>query len=191
MKPRILGISSTPRTNGNSDILLDHLLEGVVSGGAEVEKVRIAKMWIVPCRACDACKRAKPVCVVDDDMGPLVEKVREADGFIFATPVYFFGASAQMKTFLDRLYVLMNDEDIEHLKGKKALVAVTYGDEDVRSSGAENVKKMFEDIFDYIGMELHGWVHASCGSAEEVLENQEVLDEAVLLGKDFGRTVIG
>jgi len=184
MKParRVLILAASPRDNGNSTILASRAAEGVKAAGGEADLVPIGKMKIAPCNACDAC-RAKPDagCVIKDDMQPLYQKVRDAQGVIFATPVYWFNVSAQMKLFIDRTYAVHNEGGYA-LTGKDIGVILTYEDEDVFASGGANALRSFQDICGYVRANLVGKVYGSANKAGEVKANKKLLQKAYDLG---------
>ena len=97
----VLGISTSPRLNGNSDLLLRRALAGAESAGAEVEYVRLTDLKIGPCIECNSCF-ATGVCVLEDDYPELLKKILGADRLIFATPVFFMSVCAQAKMLIDR-----------------------------------------------------------------------------------------
>jgi len=115
---KVLGLVCSPRKEGNTEILIGHALASAREAGAETEMLHTADLSIAPCDACDAC-RSTGVCVVEDDMQTVYEKLDETDGLIFGTPVYFMNVSAQAKTIIDRTYAcLMKGK----LRGKVAAV---------------------------------------------------------------------
>ena len=99
----ILIISSSPRKKGNSQILCEQFKKGAEAKGHQVKIVRIMEQNIGFCRACDGCMRNGGTCVLKDDMAEILKMFQKADVLVLATPVYFYGISAQMKTFIDRL----------------------------------------------------------------------------------------
>ena len=86
-------------------------------------------------------------------MQKLYSKLVAAEGVIYASPVYWFTVSAQMKLFMDRCYALVGPSGYA-LKGKKMAVALAYGDADPFRSGAVNALRTFQDAFTYVGAEL-------------------------------------
>ena len=100
----ILIISSSPRKKGNSQILCEQFKKGAEAKGHQVKIVRIMEQNIGFCRACDGCMRNGGTCVLKDDMAEILKMFQKADVLVLATPVYFYGISAQMKTFIDRTY---------------------------------------------------------------------------------------
>lgn len=110
---KVLIISSSPRKNGNSDILCDRFAEGAVDSGNKVEKIFLASKNIGYCKGCGVCDMAHK-CVQSDDMAEILEKMVEADVIVLATPVYFYTMCGQMKTFIDRTvprYTEISDKD--------------------------------------------------------------------------------
>ena len=102
---RILGIMGSPRLGGNTDLLLDAALSGARSQGAEVEKIVVDRMNISPCREHYGCLEDGN-CVIRDDMDALYPKLLEADAVIVASPMFFYGITAQLKALVDRCQAL-------------------------------------------------------------------------------------
>jgi multimeric flavodoxin WrbA len=105
MALKILGISSSPRRDGNTDLLVKEALRGAATTGAEVEYVSLCGLAISPCVECYACA-ATGLCRIDDDYQPIFEKLLAADRLIFASPVFFMAVSAQAKLLIDRCQCL-------------------------------------------------------------------------------------
>lgn len=102
---KVLGISGSPRRNGNTEFLLQHALDAtkvVNPAGIETELYSFFKKTFLPCTACNRCKKLG-YCVEDDDFAELRDKWIEADAVLMATPVYHMGISGQLKCYLDRL----------------------------------------------------------------------------------------
>ena len=98
----ILILSSSPRKNGNSDILCEQFIKGAEESGHNTEKIYISDMKINYCTGCGVCNTTGK-CVQNDEMEKLCEKILKADVIVFATPVYFYSMCGQMKVFIDRL----------------------------------------------------------------------------------------
>jgi multimeric flavodoxin WrbA len=104
---KILAINGSHRgRSGCTQLLLDKLSEGVVAAGAEVETVVLAEKNINSCLACGVCGKPATMghCVYDnkDDLKDIFAKMRAADILIYGSPVYIFGLTGRMKTFMDR-----------------------------------------------------------------------------------------
>ena len=185
MKPmkRVLILTASPRKNGNSTILALKAAEGVKAEGGEAEVVSIGNLKIAPCNACDSCRTTPEAgCVIKDDMQPLYQKIKDSKGIIFATPIYWFNVSAQMKSLLDRTYATYN-KGIYAFTGKDVGVILTYEDEDVFVSGGINALRSFQDIFAYVKANLVGAVYGTANKAGEVQNNEKLLQKAYDLGK--------
>src|SRR5512137_665031 len=96
----ILGISGSPRRMATEHIL-EEALKMLKERGLETAQFTVRGKQISPCRHCDYCLKNKE-CIVEDDMHPLYQLIREADGLVIATPVYNGGLSAQTKIVIDR-----------------------------------------------------------------------------------------
>jgi len=97
----VLGIAGSPRRGGNTDLLLNQLMDGALSQGAEAKQVILSELSISPCRHCDGCLKTGK-CVIDDDMQWLHMNLRQADRIALASPVFFMGVTAQTKAMIDR-----------------------------------------------------------------------------------------
>ena len=95
-------ISSSPRKNGNSDILCQQFMRGAKETGNIVNYVRLAEKNINYCKACGSCEISGE-CFQNDDMKELIDLCLKADVIVLATPVYFYSMSGQLKVFIDRL----------------------------------------------------------------------------------------
>jgi multimeric flavodoxin WrbA len=107
MGKKIVIISTSLRADSNSDILAEAFAEGAREAGHDVEKISLSGRQIAFCRGCLACQKTKH-CVIRDDADEITRKMEQADVLAFATPIYYYEMSGQMKTMLDRsnpLYV--------------------------------------------------------------------------------------
>ncbi|MDP2921038.1 MAG: flavodoxin family protein [Candidatus Omnitrophota bacterium] len=98
---KVFGISASPRINGNTDLLLDKVLQGASSKGADTEKIVLNKLKFVPCQECEEMDDSGG-CLVNDDMQAVYKKLKEADAIVLASPVFFGSLSAQSKMMIDR-----------------------------------------------------------------------------------------
>jgi multimeric flavodoxin WrbA len=98
---RVLGILGSPRSDGNSEMLLDAALDRAKEKGAEVEKIRLCELNFEACRECHGCDKTGE-CIVEDDMQKIYPKLIDADRIFLATPIFFMGVSAQTKAMIDR-----------------------------------------------------------------------------------------
>ena len=104
MRQKVVIISSSPRRNGNSEILCNQFLKGAKEAGCEVEKINLNDYTIQPCLACEYCRRHQNICCQKDDANEIIQKMIDADIWVLSSPVYFYSISAQMKLLIDRFF---------------------------------------------------------------------------------------
>ena len=100
----IVVLSGSPRKGANTDIMVEAFAETAREGGNTVEVVRVASKKIAGCLGCQYCFAHEGVCVQKDDMANVIESLKDTDMVVFASPIYWFDVSAQLKCFIDRLY---------------------------------------------------------------------------------------
>lgn len=99
---KVIVISTSLRAGSNSDMLADKFIEGAQAAGNEVEKITLSGKSIGFCKGCLACQKLGK-CVIDDDANAIMQKVLEADVVCWATPIYYYEMSGQMKVLIDRM----------------------------------------------------------------------------------------
>ncbi len=110
---KILVISSSPRSGGNSDVLCDQFIKGASENGHSVKKVFLQKEKLNYCLACYKCRETER-CIHKDSMNDIIDMMVEADVIVLASPVYFYTIDGQMKVFIDRClpkYLQMNNKE--------------------------------------------------------------------------------
>jgi len=98
---KVAAFNGSPRKGGNTESLLWEALRPIEYAGHEVAKFNLNELSIKPCQDCGGCQETG-VCVWKDDMTLIASAIRESDRLILASPVFFFGVSAQAKTMIDR-----------------------------------------------------------------------------------------
>ena len=118
---RVVAFNGSPRVHGNTEILLNTVLEVLEQHNISTELIHLGKRAIHPCAACYKCKENKNGrCIFDDDgVNDYVSLIHEADGILLGTPTYFADLSAQMKAFIDRVGTVTraNDFMLRHKVG--------------------------------------------------------------------------
>jgi len=190
MAVKVLGISSSPRPAGNSDLLLKRALEGAENANAQTQYIRLADYKIAPCIECDHCYKTGE-CQIEDDFQLLLKKTLDTDRLIFATPIFFMNVCAQAKSFIDRCQCLWARKTIlkKTIKGMNKqhqpamLIAV----------GGSKSKKMFESVqltmksfFDVLEMQYRaGLLINKIDRLGEVKKHPDALKEAFRLGREL------
>ena len=99
---KVLIVSTSPRLNSNSEALASSFAAGAKAAGHEVEQISLRGKTVNFCRGCFVCQE-KLRCVIRDDADEICRKALQADVLVFATPIYYYEMSGQLKTLLDRL----------------------------------------------------------------------------------------
>ncbi|MFZ5759224.1 MAG: flavodoxin family protein [Thermodesulfobacteriota bacterium] len=113
----VLVFNGSPRKKGNTEVLLAAVGRGVEAGGGTMEIIRLADFAIAPCISCGGCDKTG-ICVVKDDMGVLYEKIDQARRIVLASPIYFYGVTAQAKAFVDRTQALWSRKYLLKQRGE-------------------------------------------------------------------------
>jgi multimeric flavodoxin WrbA len=100
----VLGVFGSPRRGGNTDRLLEEFLSGAAEGGARCTRVIAAEADIKPCTGCQHCEIERR-CVIEDGMQRVYALIEDADVVVLASPIYFYGLTAQAKALVDRCQV--------------------------------------------------------------------------------------
>jgi len=170
---KILAIHGSPRTiRSTTRQITNFVLEGAAEAGAETELIDLCDLKITPCTACEGCS-FNGICVYEDDMPALVERMKEADGILFASPVYIDNVSGQMKIFFDRLADAIH---YQVLAGKFGCsVASTH------TSGGEEVVAYQNHVLNYLAVLSVGGISIATGGYAGAIDSREA--DARALGK--------
>jgi multimeric flavodoxin WrbA len=174
---RVIGISGSPRENGNTDIIVKEALEGARLAGATVEFIGLSGKCIEGCRACPSCGEGGK-CIIDDDMQAIYPKLTASDAVIIGSPIYFGMITAQTKAFIDRTYFLTKTgRKLENKVG----AAITVGGR----AGHEFSAAYLMDFMTLQGMVLPGKAFVQSYSRElgAVAREEKALKEARGLGE--------
>jgi multimeric flavodoxin WrbA len=129
---KVAAFNGSPRIGGNTETLLWEALRPVEYAGHEVAKFNLNDMDIKPCQDCGGCEETG-VCVFRDDMDMVADTIRKSDRIILASPIFFFGLSAQSKTMIDRCQTFWCEKYLlkrpipEGPEGRKGLLILVGG----------------------------------------------------------------
>lgn len=113
----VLVLEGSPRRGGNSEVLMDAVARGIVRGGGNLERIRVADLKVAPCVGCGGCDKTGH-CVVKDEMTGLYEKIVAARRLLLVSPVYFYSLTAQLKAVVDRGQALWSRKHLQVKKGE-------------------------------------------------------------------------
>lgn len=190
MSKKILVISGSPVKNGNTATLINWVAAGARAKGAQVEIIRAAflKYKTNGCLSCRRCqKTAVYECVINDDAKQVLVKMNEAEVIVMATPLYFYGPSAQLKLVMDRMFSLFkwdnkNDTMTTRLTGKTfVLVASAY-----ENIGLKDLERPFAITADYAGMKFKSLLVPNAGESGEVNKIPGIRAKAIAFGQKLG-----
>jgi multimeric flavodoxin WrbA len=185
---KVLGIMGSPRRRSNTEILLDKALEGAAGAGAEVEKLLVSRLKISPCVEDYGCLEAGN-CSIKDDMQAVYEKLLQADHVILASPIFFYGITAQAKALVDRCqalwvrrYILKTGTDDKRARrGAFISVGATRGEK--LFDGAVLTAKYF---FDAIGVKHdRDLLIKGVDDRGQIGEHPTALQDAFRLGREL------
>jgi multimeric flavodoxin WrbA len=185
---KVLGIYGSPRKGGNTDLLLDQILEGARAVGAEVESIYARKLKISGCIECGSCDDTGE-CAVHDDMDTVYPLLQEADVIFLASPNFFYNVTAQVKLLIDRSQAMWSKKLLEKTPeqrrkydgGKGYLICVGATKGKNLFVGVELTAKYF---FDALDMSYQGGLLLDRIEAKgEIKKHPDVLEEGFNLGK--------
>ncbi len=181
---KVLGISGSPRIGGNTDILLDKVLQGARSKGADIEKILLNELRFVPCQECE--KMADDGgCLVNDSMQSVYKKIKEADAIIFASPVFFGSLSAQSKMMIDRFQCAWRAKYIfKKAVGYKKIPGVFISVEgSKRIDFFENAKSVVKNFFATVNVQYKKELFCSgIDKKKDILKHAGCLKKAFNIG---------
>ena len=175
---KILVITGSPRKNGNSNTLADNFIKGAQEAGHNVVRFDSAFKDVHPCVACNKCGM-NGQCVFKDDFEFVKANIVDADAVVFATPMYYFGISAQIKAVIDRFYAINGQIHVP----KKAVLLMTYADTSTKE--AQPIINHYEALLNYLGWSDAGKVIASGVWTAGDVNNTQYPKQAYELGKNI------
>lgn len=174
----VLVISTSLRSNSNSEALADEFIRGAQDGGNQVEKVALRGKSISFCRGCFACLK-NGRCAINDDANAIVEKMLNADALVFASPIYYYEMCGQMKTLLDRANPLYSLD--YKFRDVYFLSAAAENEDGVDSRAVSGLEGWIEC---FPKSHLAGKVFAGGVTDPGEIQNHPALQEAYEMGKN-------
>ena len=175
----IIVLQGSPNREGSTRIMVDAFADGASMAGHRVEIVDVARLNIRPCTGCVKCGYEGP-CVQRDAMGELREKILASDMIVFATPLYYFGMSAQLKTIVDRFCSF--NSSLSSKRMKSALLAVAWDSDDWTF---EALTTHYRTLVRYLDFSNQGMVLGyGCGTPSLTM-NSSYVEQARELGRSL------
>lgn len=177
MSKKVLVLSSSPRKGGNSESMASVFAQGAQMAGHQVETVFLREKQYGFCRGCMACQKLGR-CVMNDDAVEIAAKIHDAEVLVFATPVYYYSVSGQLKTILDRANPLYGGD---YAFTDVYLLCAAAEDEPDTPEGAIKAVQGWVDCFERCS--LKGTVFAGGVSDVGDVLGHPALERAYRLGK--------
>jgi len=190
---KVLALNGSPRRQGNTATLLAAVRQGIEAADGVVEVVRVCDLVISPCIACGGCDETGE-CVLQDDMSLLYPKIMAADRLLLASPIYFYGLTAQAKAVVDRSQALWCRKRLLQARGE-------WRDDPARQGmllavGATRGPRVFEGAiltakygFDAMGFAYGGeFLVRGMDAPNDLRQHPEILAEAAEAGRKFMET---
>ncbi len=172
-------LTGSPRRNGNSAILADEFARGAVDAGHQVTRFDSAFQQVHPCRACDRCRNGQNPCIFQDDYAAVMPNLIAADVIVFASPVYYFSLSAQIKTCIDRFYAVNN----KIAGNKRAFLLLTFADGNIKTA-APSVAN-YKALLDYRAWSDAGQILAKGVWAAGDIQRTDYPKQAYQMGRNL------
>lgn len=174
----IIVISTSLRHGSNSDMLANKFIEGATEAGHRVKKISLTGKSIQFCRGCMACQKLGK-CVIKDDANDIMTRVLEADVIVWATPIYYYEMSGQMKTLIDRMNALYS---LDYKFREVYMLSTAADDAPETPRRAEAGLTGWIDCFE----KAHLAGTLFCGGVEDArdIEGNAKLQEAYEMGKN-------
>ncbi|MCF7936042.1 MAG: flavodoxin family protein [Synergistales bacterium] len=174
----------SPRKDGNSESLTEALLRGMAVEGA-IDRFHLADMNIGPCTDCRKCWGQGRPCIFEDDLDEIYASLEKADTVVFATPLYWYSWSAQLKPVLDRFVPFVDDRAAWNVKGKRAILVSAAGDGD--PSCFDGLVASFRKSINLLGMKNGGEVcKPGLFARDAVSQNAKLQEEVEAEGSNLG-----
>ena len=180
---KIVAVISSPRKGANSATIVDSMVAAAKGKGHDVQVFNVAELKDRRgCIACMGCKKAGK-CVLKDEITPIIDAIRDADGVILSTAVYFGQPTGQYRLLEDRFFSFIDGSFTPNIEaGKKLAVVVTAG-----SAGAEELAAQITGrMVQFFKFDCVGTVTMSGGNNPHAAEqNPEILAKAAEIGSKF------
>ena len=173
---KIVVLQGSPNKKGSTFILADCFRQGAEDAGHTVEMIDVAHAKIHPCTGCIHCGYEGP-CVQKDDVEFIRKKILDGDMPVFATPLYYYGMSAQLKTLIDRFCAFNSSMQRKHMKS--ALLTVAWNSD---SWTFEALEAHYKTLVRYLNLTDMGMVLGyGCGTPS-MTEHSKYPQQAYQLG---------
>jgi multimeric flavodoxin WrbA len=183
---KIITILGSPRRKGNTAKLLS-MFEDKIQKGHDFERINITEHKVNGCIGCYKCKETncEPGCVQKDDAIAIFEKMIKADAIVYASPLYCWSFTSQIKPLIDRHFCLVSGEGTPDynslIRGKRAALLVTCAGPIEKNCDA--IKSIFKGFTEYLNLDAKGdYILPFCTTPEAIGDEGDALSEKLADG---------
>jgi len=172
----IVVLIGSPRKGGNTDLLSTSFINGARDSGNKVEVIYANSVKVHPCLGCNKCQTNGGICVIKDDMQEIYKTLSKSDIIVVATPLYFYGVSAQLKAIIDRLH-----NPIRHTFNTKSLILLSVC-ADKEKEAFDGLIAEFKSTLKFFSLKNGGVIVVPSVKEKGEIKGNSALDEAYNLG---------
>lgn len=180
---KILILTGSPRRNGNTDLMVKAFIEGLTENNSDVIRIDAARSKISGCLNCSYCISHNGECVLKDDMTEIYSLLEKVDVVVFATPLYYYGFSSQLKAVIDRFHASSSVSKIKPIKS----VLLSVGADDLPAFSP--LIEMYNAILNYLKWENIGILTLDGIEKKEAIKDTDGLFKAKTFGNKIGSLV--
>ena len=170
MPDTVLIINGATRTRGNTDIIVEKIIDGIKDSGTDVELIKLREKNISNCIGCYQCMK-RSTCSFDDDMTDIRKYINEIEVMILASPLYWCGVTGLMKVFLDRLFFYYHSKNRSLIAGKQAIIVTPMNQKDIGVE-SELLVEFYRRLFNCLGVGIVDMFYFN-----DIMEKGAVLDK--------------
>ena len=174
---KITILMGSPNTDGSTAILVENFVRGAKEKGHECTVLNVCDMKVSPCTGCICCGYEGP-CSIDDDNARIRSSILSSDMLVFASPLYYFGFSAQLKSVIDRFCAYNSSINRRNLRS--ALLTVAWNSDDWTF---ESIVSHYHTLVRYLNLKDEGMVLAAGCGTPDMTRRSQYPQRAYELGK--------
>jgi len=188
MDKNVLIMNGATRVNGNTDIVVDKIIQGSKNTGITIKHIKLRNKKIANCIGCYRCLKESK-CSFQDDMTGIREDISKAELMVLASPLYWCGVTGLMKTFIDRLFFYYHPQNRGLISGKRAIIVTPMNQANVDFE-SEVLVEFYNRLLDCLGVTIIDmFFFSDIMDKGSVLDKAEYLEQAYAIGKNLTKAI--
>ncbi len=195
--PKVLAIGGSPRSGGNTDLLIKQIISGLKDEQIGFENVNLRDLELKGCVGCEKCRRDKICTKINDGMSTLYPDIIESQGLILASPVHNYNITSWMKAFIDRLYCFYEFDNntrprawSSRLANQNRKVVISAVCEQAQMEDMGFAMEAMLRPMEALGFEIIGTLPVLLSFEKGAIKKQpRIMDQAFELGKKLGQSL--